>query len=457
MKPALYLRNAHVVTEHATFFGGVVVEGTQISQLVAGNPDLEAESVVDLNGKVLLPGLVDDHVHFNEPGRTDWEGYRTGSRAAVAGGVTTVLEMPLNATPPTIDRQKLMDKREAASAEAVADYAQWGGLVDDNLDCLEELHSEGVIGFKAFLSTSGTDFERIDDGLLYAGLLKARELGNVVGLHAENEYVTRYLTQQLRSRGRTDRAAYLASRPPATELEAVRRSLFWAGQTGGTIHIVHTTLAAAFDAVQEARSRGVRVTAETCPHYLVFDSDDFVRIGPEAKCAPPIRTRQEVESLWDCVLRGRVDVIASDHSPCPVNDKEMGNDDIWKAWGGITGIQTMLPALLTEGVHKRGLSLSSLVRMMSANPARIFGIYPQKGALVPGADADLVVVDLDREWTLTADQLYSKNQHSAYVGYGFKGAVERTIIRGVTVYNKGEFQVARGFGQLVRPRESRVF
>ena len=161
------------------------------------------------------------------------------------------------------------------------------------------------------------------------------------------------------------------------------------------------------------------MTAETCPHYLVFDNQDFCRIGPEAKCEPPLRSRHEVEALWDCVLQGYVDVIASDHSPCMVDLKERGNDNIWEAWGGITGIQTLLPALLTEGVHRRGLSLSALVRMASANPARIFGVYPQKVALLPGSDADLVVVDLEREWSLTAEQLFSKNQHSAFVGHTF--------------------------------------
>jgi allantoinase len=450
MKADLYLKNGLIVTEETTFQGGVVVGRGKIIQLVSGDAAVEAAETIDLQGKVVLPGLVDDHVHFNEPGRAHWEGYRTGSMAAAAGGITTFMEMPLNATPPSIDRAKLLHKREAIRNEPVVDYAHWGGLVDNNLDALDGLHEEGVIAYKAFMSASGVDFERVNDDVLYAGLLRARELGNVVGVHAENEYVTALLGQQLRDAGRRDRAAWHESRPPSTELEAINRAIYWAKVAAGNLHIVHVTIADGIRAAAQARQAGVRVTVETCPHYLFFDQDDFIRIGPAAKCAPPIRSRPEVEKLWACVLDGLVDTIASDHSPCPWADKEPGMENIWKAWGGVSGVQTMLPVMLTEGVHKRGLSLSSLARMMAANPARIFGLYPQKGTLLPGADADLVVVDPDKEWTLSAEDLFYKNKHSAYTGYSFKGAVERTIVRGVTVYRDGHITVSPGFGQLLR-------
>jgi allantoinase len=447
----LYLKNATVVTEAAEFRGGIIVEGETIAEVVEGVPKRDAALEIDLMGKVLLPGIVDDHVHFNEPGRTHWEGYRTGSMAAAAGGVTTIFEMPLNATPPTINREQLARKRQAVRDQAVVDYGNWGGLVDNNLEDLSGLDEDGVIGFKAFMSNSGVDFERIDDDLLYAGLRFAGEAGNLIGVHAENEYVTTFLGQEMRASGRTDRASWPESRPPASELEAIQRACYWAGFARGNLHIVHITIADGMRAVAEAKKRGAHVTSETCPHYLFFDQQDYERIGPAAKCAPPIRSRQEVEDLWGCVLDGLVDTIASDHSPCIWDDKVKGMDDIWKAWGGISGIQTMLPALLTEGVHNRGLPLPALVRMISANPARIFGVYPQKGSLMPGADADLIVVDLDKEWTLSVDQLFYKNKHSAYIGSHFKGAVEQTIVRGTTVYQAGEIKVDPGFGRsLVR-------
>ena len=444
----LYLKNAQVVTEDDSFHGGVIIEGEKIARVVKGDAAVEAPKVVDLGGKVLLPGLVDGHVHFNEPGREHWEGYRTGSMAAAAGGITTILEMPLNATPPTVNRDLLAMKRQAVKDEGVIDYGNWGGLVDNNLESLPGLHEGGVIGFKAFMSNSGIDdFKRVDDDVLYAGLVSAGELGSVIGVHAENEYVTSYMGAQLRAAGRTDRAAWYESRTPASELEAVQRACYWAGVTGGNLAILHITIPDGIRAVAQARSDGANVSSETCPHYLFFDEADFERIGPAAKCAPPIRSRETVEALWECVLEGLVDAIGSDHSPCTWEEKAPGMENIWKAWGGISGIQTMLPALLTEGVHKRGLLLKDLARMMAANPAKIYGLYPKKGALKPGSDADLAVVDLDAEWTLSADDLLYKNKHSAYVGCKFKGKVVQTFVRGNPVFQDGKIVAAPGYGQ----------
>jgi len=444
----LYLKNAEIVTETETFQGGVAIEGETIAQIVKGIPDIEAKEVFDCQGKVLLPGLVDSHVHFNEPGRENWEGYRTGSMAAAAGGITTFLEMPLNSIPETLNRTRLEEKRRAVAGEAVVDYGNWGGLVDNNIDELSGLHDEGVIGFKAFMSDSGIDdFQRVDDDVLFAGLKAVKLLGNVVGVHAENEYVTSLLGQQLRDAGRFDRAAWSESRPPSTELEAILRACYWAGVAESNLHIVHITIADGMRAVAQAKKNGVRVSSETCPHYLFFDQDDFESIGPAAKCAPPLRSRGEVEALWTCVLDGLVDVIASDHSPCLWEDKAAGMENIWKAWGGISGVQTMLPTILTEGVHKRNLPLPDLARMMSANPARIFGLYPKKGSLLPGADADLTIVDLEPEWTLTLEDLLYKNKHSAYVGYSFKGKVLRTYVRGTLVYQDGQIATQPGHGK----------
>lgn len=450
MSVDLYLKNGHVVTETSVFDGGVAIHKGKITQVVSNDAEFDACEVIDLKGKYLLPGIVDGHAHFNQPGREHWEGYRTGSMAAAGGGVTTAVEMPLNSTPPTINRANLAHKRQVVSSEAVIDYAHWGGLVNNNLTDMADLNADGVVGYKAFISSSVMDFERVDDDILYAGLTSVGKLGNLVGVHAENEYVTQYLGKQLQEAGRTDRASWYESRPPETELEAIQRACFWAKVVGGNLHVVHVTIAEGLRAIAQAKRQGVHVTAETCPHYLFFDHQDFERIGPAAKCAPPIRSREDVEALWQCVFEDLVDTIGSDHSPCLWEDKEKGMDNIWKAWGGISGIQTMLPALLTEGVHKRGLELPALMKMLATNPARLFGLYPQKGAIMPGADADLVVVNLDKEWTLSADQLLYKNKHSAYVGYSFKGKVERTLVRGQTVYLDEQIKAEPGFGKLLR-------
>jgi allantoinase len=329
------------------------------------------------------------------------------------------------------------------------DYGNWGGLVDNNLADLDGMNANGVIGYKAFYSASGVDFERLNDDLLYAGLCKMRELGNLIGLHAENEWVCTYLGKQLQAAGRTDRPAWYESRPPFTELEAIRRASFWAKVTGGNLHIVHVSIPEGIQHIARARAEGTHITAETCPHYLFFNQQDFERIGPEAKCAPPIRSRETVEELWKCVLNGLVDTIGSDHSPCTWNEKEKGMNDIWKAWGGISGVQLTLPVLFSAGVHQRGLSLTTLTRMLSYNPARLFGLFPQKGSIRVGADADLVVVDPDKEWTLTAEKLFYKNKFSAYVGSTFIGQVERTVLRGKTVYQDGQIMAEPGYGKLL--------
>jgi allantoinase len=371
--------------------------------------------------------------------------------AAAAGGITTVMDMPLNSTPSTINRQTLAMKREAIKDQPVVDVAQWGGLVNNNLNDLDDLNEDGVVACKGFMCFSGIeDFKHITDDFLYAGLKRFGELGNVVAVHAENDYLTSYLTQQLQQAGRIDRAAWCEAHPLFEELEAIQRASYWAKVTGGNLHVVHITVPEGIRHIAAAKKDGYHVTAETCPHYLFFDQDDFERIGPAAKCGPPIRPREVVEALWECVLEGLVDVIGSDHSPCNWEEKEKGMENIWNAWGGISGIQTSLPVILTEGYHKRSLSLSNIVRMMVANPARIFGLYPMKGTIKPGSDADFAIVDLNEEWMLSAEQLFYKNKHSAYVGKTFKGKVLRTIVRGTTVFRDGQIHVQPGFGNLLR-------
>jgi allantoinase len=450
MKANLYVRNARLVSENAQFIGGIAVRAGKISMVFEGTPDISAEKTIDLKGQVVFPGIIDSHVHFNDPGRTHWEGMRTGSMAAAAGGITTVVDMPLNNLPAVVNREILTAKLAAVKSRALVDFALYGGLVDDNLTDLEGMHRLGIVGFKAFLSNSAIpDFARVDDDILMVGLGQIRALDNLLVIHAENEYVPSYLAKQLIADGRVDRAAWTESRPPMVELEAIQRALYWVKQVKGRLHILHTTISEGMDLIHAAKMSGLDVTVETCPHYLIFDMEDFNRLGPVAKCAPPLRSSAEVESLWDAVLAGKVDTIGSDHSPCTFEEKAAGDKDIWKAWGGVSGIQTMLPSILTEGVHARNLPLSAVTRMLSSNPARIMGLYPQKGSFLPGSDADFTIVDLEDEWTLTGEDLYYKNPHSPFIGRSFKGRVVQTIVRGETVFQNGTFHMEPGYGQFL--------
>ena len=448
-RPDLVIRGGNVVLPTGQRPADIAVTNGVISAI--GSEVRDGTEVIDATDLVVLPGVVDAHVHFNEPGRADWEGWEAGTRGAAAGGVTTVLEMPLNAHPPTTTVDAFDEKLAVASQKSLVDFGLWGGLVPDNLHNLETLHQRGVVGFKAFMSHSGIDdFPRVADGVLAIGLKATARLGAIVGVHAESQELIERIAGE---ESTTDRLSWCRARPPEAEVEAIQRLLVcMRGAKGVRAHVVHVSTARGLAEVDAARNKGVAITAETCPHYLAFTEDDFARIGPALKCAPPIRGAEAREALWQDVLAGRVDLIGSDHSPCPAADKQKGEEDIWRAWGGVAGIQATLPVLLTDGLHARGLSLERIAHLTATSPAQVFGLYPRKGAIAVGADADLVVVDPARRWTFGREQLQTRSGQSAYVGRPFTGAVTRTIVRGKTVYADGTVVGKAGWGQFVRPR-----
>lgn len=397
-------------------------------------------------GLHVLPGVVDAHVHFNAPGRDDWEGVVTGSSAFAAGGGTTFIDMPLNSSPVTTNASAFDAKLAVMRRESVTDFALWGGLVPGNLEALPSLAARGVVGLKAFMCNSGlAEFGGVDDATLFEGMRVAAQLGLPVAVHAENDAIPALLAAQAQSRGETDARAYLNSRPIVAELEAIGRALLFAEETGCALHVVHISSARGVQMVADAKARGVNVTAETCPHYLVFCDDDLERLGATLKCAPPVRSSLERDKLWLEVLRGGVDVIGSDHSPAPPSMKT--GADFFSSWGGISGVQSTLSALLTHGYHSRALALSHIAAMLSANPAQRFGLAG-KGRLEVGFDADLALVRLDEDWTLEA-VLY-KHAHSPYLGQMFKGRVAQTLLRGETVWD-GQRVITEARGRLIRP------
>ena len=452
MRPDLLITHGIVVTDHGMFKADVAIQGEKISGIFSPGEKHQAEQIIDAKGMWVFPGMVDSHVHFNEPGRESWEGFETGSKSAAAGGITTVIDMPLNSSPCTLNLTELKRKAVIGEKLSVVDFGLWGGATPDNIDNLEGLHRGGVLGFKAFMSNSGIEgFNHINDGDLLEILERLGRWSQTLGLHAENDSITACLGEKLKSSGRVDRKAWLESRPPFVEEEAVNRALFLAQNSspGIFLHFVHTTLPSNMQAITEAKKKGLKVTVETCPHYLSLTEKDFDKLGPVAKCAPPLRSEREVEALWECLRNGLVDTIGSDHSPCTWELKVKGEKNIWKAWGGISGIQTMLPVMYSEGVVKRGLAPSRLVSMLSCNPAKLFGLYPRKGLLQPGSDGDVVLFDPKKKWVIRKETLLYKNKHSPFVGKKVTGSVEMTILRGKIVYRGGEIMVPPGTGRFL--------
>ena len=440
------VRGGTVVTPTGIGLADVAIEAGTIVEI---GPDLDGtgQEEIDARGLHVLPGAIDVHVHFNEPGRTDWEGWATGSAAAAVGGTTTVIEMPLNAHPPTLDGPSFDAKRAAAESSSIVDFALWGGLTPDNLDRLEELAERGVIALKAFMSSSGVDdFRAADDATLFEGMQHAARLRLPVAVHAENDRITASLAARAVAEGRTGVRDYLASRPVIAEIEAISRALLLAEEPGCALHVVHVSTGRGLALIAEARRRGVDVTAETCPHYLLLDEEDAEKLGALAKCAPPLRSRGEVEALWSALTNGDVQIVASDHSPAPPEMKR--GEDFFRIWGGVSGCQSLLTALISAGARQRGLPLSLLASVLADAPARRFWLA-HKGRVVPGYDADLALIDLDDRHTLTNEDLRYQHQHSAFSGRPYTGRVRRTVRRGQTVAIDGTVLAASG-GRFLR-------
>lgn len=447
MKYDSIIKNGQIVTEELTWKGNIGIKDGKIAAVTIEEQQLEeAEEIIDASGKYVMAGVLDAHVHFNDPGRSHWEDWRCGTQAAAFGGTTCVADMPINSIPALTDEKAFEEKLAQAKEKANIDYIFWGGLVDDNLSDLAGMHNKGVVGFKAFMSNSGVEFTTANDAILYEGLKYTAGTDQFIGVHEENDMVTAYYGRKMRESGRTDSLSWVEARPEVQELEAVKRFLFWTEKSGGNGHLCHVSVPEAFDEIAQAKGNGVSVTAELCAHYLWFTQNDFMEKGPLLKCAPPLRGEECKDRLWQKVLEGKVDMITSDHSPCAEEEKEKGRNNIWDAWGGVAGVQNIVHVLLTEGVHKRGMSLNLMTKLLSANPAKRFGIYGKKGVIAPGADADLMIIDLDRKWTFQNRDIYTKCKISPYLGEVFHGKVERTIVRGRTVFH-GKVIPADGYGK----------
>jgi allantoinase len=439
--PDLVIRGGSIVAPEGIILADLAIEGEHITAIARAIRGGKRE--IDASGLTILPGLIDIHLHFNEPGRTEWEGAATGSRALAAGGGTLFFDMPLNSSPCTTTARHFDQKRAALESASITDFALWGGIIPGNTGDLAELADRGVVGFKAFLCDSGLpEFPRADDLTLYEGMKESARLGLPIAVHAESEEITKRLSQRMAEAGRHDIKAFLESRPVIAEVEAIGRAGLIARETGCKLHVVHISSGKGVAAALEARSLGADISIETCPHYLLFTEDDLLRIGALAKCTPPLRGFAEQQALKASVLRGDVDMIGSDHSPCP---PEMKNrDNFFEIWGGIAGVQWTLPALIEQG-----LDLPLLAKLTSSNGARRFGI-DRRGIIEPGAYADLALIDLQDSQVVRRESLFQKHPITPYLGMKLRGKVRKTIRRGEMIYSDGAITAATP-GALVKP------
>ena len=438
------LRSTRVLTAEGLAPATLIFDGEKIAAINAWDDVPRASELHDFNDLILLPGLVDSHVHINDPGR-DWEGFGTATRAAAAGGVTTLVDMPLNCVPETVTVEALEAKRTAASGHAWVDWAAWGGVVHGNADALPALAQSGVPGFKCFMIHSGIDgFAWVNELDLRLALDALRGTGLPLLVHAEVSGPVEAATTALNKAGANWRkySTYLASRPDDAEVEAIKLLIHLAHEYQTPIHVVHLSSAKALPVLAEARSHGVPITVETCVHYLSFTSEQVPDGATEFKCAPPIRDAANCEQLWAALESGLIDLVATDHSPClpAMKRREEGRWDL--AWGGIAGLGLALPVLWTV-MRQRGSSsddaAARTAKWMSARPARLAGVLGQKGTLAVGADADIVVFDPHATWTVTEDDLHFRHKISPYLGAKLRGRVQETWLRGEQIFSDGQF------------------
>ena len=444
----LLIKGGRLVTPDCTFAADIAVRDGLI--LACGDPSSmpPAREVIDAGGRFVLPGAIDSHVHFREPGYTHKEDWHTGTAAAAAGGVTTVFEMP-NTNPPTGTVAALKDKLDRAGRQAHVDFGIYGLLDEDNVDELDALIDNGAAAFKCFMGNTFGDLPAPSDGAMLEGFEILARRGVRCTVHAENASIMARRQMQLERAGRTDPLAHLAARPEICAVEAVGRAIAFAEWTGARLHIAHKSSRDALYLVRDAKARGVDVTVETCPHYLIFDTDDMHRLGGVLRVNPPIREPGHGDALWQALVDGTVDMVATDHAPHLPDEKS--HRSIWQCECGFPGVETQMRVMLTE-VNRGRITLNQYVRWTAASPAHAWGLYPRKGVLQPGADADIVIVDMERTETIDQERLHSRSRISPWHGRSVQGVPVCTIVRGAVVMRDGEVVGDPGWGRPVQQR-----
>ncbi len=443
----LVIRGGQIVHPHGTAAAGVAIDDGVIVAIDGDEGLPAARETIDAEGCYILPGAMDSHVHFREPGEEHKEDWSSGTAAAACGGVTTVLEMPNN-RPPVATVAALQLKQACAARGAHVDYGLFGLIAQDNLDELPALAWHGVIGFKCYMGETVGKIPAPDDGTMLEAFESIARLGFRIAVHAENNGIMQRRIAKLRAVGRTDPLAHVESRPEICAIEAVGRAIAFAEWAGARLHICHESSKDVLPLIRAAKARGLDVTVETCPHYLLLTAEEMRHLGPVLRINPPVRAPGHQEALWEALLDGTIDMLATDHSPHTIEEKTRPN--IWEAVSGFPGVETAMPLVLTE-VNRGRLTLSQYVRLAAENPARVWGLYPRKGALMVGSDADVVIVDLQRESVIRAEALRSKCKLTPFDGTKVKGLPVCTIVRGRVVMRDGEIVGNPGWGRLVTP------
>ncbi|MGQ0549476.1 MAG: allantoinase AllB [Armatimonadota bacterium] len=455
----LVIRGGTLVSAEGERRGALAVENGRIVAVDRDDAMPGARETLDATGLHVLPGLIDTHVHLRDPGKVEREDWLTGTQAAAAAGVTTILEMPI-AIPPVHTAAILRDRAAHVQPRSIVDFALYAGASGDNLDEIEPMAANGAVAFKTFRTNPVRGREREftgiccpDAGRMLEVMERTARTGLLHVVHAEEQQILTVTEERARRTGRHDGRVHALARPEITETASVAQCIALAHATGARLQIAHMSSAAALGIVARAKDAGIRVTAETCPHYLMFTEDALTQWGPYAKCNPPLRTQETQDRLWDAVRSSVIDVIGTDHSPFLVEEKAPFADNIWDAPPGIPGLEEFLPLMLTA-VHRERLSLGDLARLTCENPARLFGLWPRKGRLAVGADADVVLVDMRAERVHNHQSLYTKSRGTAlmYDGMRMHGLPVATFVRGRAVMRDGRVTGEAGWGRWIKPR-----
>lgn len=454
----LLIKNASIPQGDRQVSADILVKDGVVAAIGGSNSGFSATETIDATGFLVLPGCIDSHTHINDPGFTHREDFLTGTGSAAAGGITTIIDMPCCSVPSVRSVADLENKISHVKDKAIIDYAMWGGVTgedvrNNNLSIVKEQVEAGVVAFKVYMTPSVPTYPRVSDAEMLECFYAVAETGLPIGIHAENFSICDFYVQKLKNSGRMDGPAWAEARKILAEKVAIELGISFSEETGARLHIVHMSTGIGSTLIGEAKKRGLNVTSEVCPHYLTLNAQDaMTEHGVFAKIAPPLRTKEDNEVLWKGLANGSVDFVATDHAPYEIaTEKKADGMDIWTSFPGIPGVETMVPVIVSEGYNKGRLTLSRLVEVLSKNAAIHYGIYPKKGAMEIGSDADFTIIDLNKEWTVDQDQMHNKARFTPLHGMKLKGKIVKTVVRGKLVFEEAKGVVGEaGYGKLIK-------